>query len=193
MNQNYWEERYKKGGNSGKGSRNFVRIWKWFNINKHVKISDSDVIDVGCGDLAFWKGRSCKKYIGIDISPTIVQLNAVQRPNWNFICGDASQYHKINPAEVVFCNDILFHIINDETYKKILENLTIYSKKYIFIYTWLKNPFLPKTDDGWYQKYRDFDSYGYIFNQAKFELTQKIKNFQVIDPYGAMWIFKKKN
>jgi hypothetical protein len=192
LKQNYWEDRYRKGGDSGKGSRGWSRNWKWFYINRYVNISNSTVIDVGCGDLDFWKGRSCKHYIGIDISLTRIELNKGKRPDWNFICGDASKYLKMDPSDVVFCNDILFHIIDDETYRKILEHLTIYSKQYIFIYTWWKNPFLPKTGDGEYQKYRDFDSFRYIFDQANFELIRKIKTPRFINPYGAMWIFKKK-
>ena len=192
LKQNYWESRYNKGGDSGTGSRGWSRRWKWFCINRCVNISDSTVIDVGCGDLDFWKGRSCKRYTGIDISPTIVQLNKSKKSDWNFICGDASKYYNLAPTDVVFCHDILFHIMDDETYLKILEHLTTYSKKYIFIYTWWKNPFSPKTDDGLYQKYRTFDSYIYIFEQANFELTKKIKTPKLIYPYGAMWIFKKK-
>jgi len=192
-NLNYWEKLYKNGGNSGEGSRGWSRTWKWFYINRRVKISNSTVIDVGCGDLDFWKGKDCKHYVGIDISPTRVKLNKEKRPEWDFLCGDAGKSYRIDPADVVFCNDILFHVMEDETYRKILECLTIYSTKYIFIYTWWENPFFPKTDDGEYQKYRDFDSYKYIFEHSNFELTNKIKTPRFINPYGAMWIFKKKN
>jgi hypothetical protein len=99
-----------------------------------------DVIDVGCGDLRFWEGRDCAKYVGIDISPTILEKNMHERPQWKFILMDAQTPIKEIRARIVLCLDILFHILDDAAYIRILENLCTYSKEWIFIFTWAENP-----------------------------------------------------
>jgi hypothetical protein len=148
------------------------------------------VIDVGCGDLNFWKYEDCNKYTGIDISPVRIERNRILKPNWNFICADASVDQSIS-AEVVFCFDILFHIMDDVSYDKILTNLMQYSTKYIFIYTWSVNPFSPRDTDGIYQKYRDFNLYPHTFEEAGFKLIDVEKSPYLIDKFGSMWIFKQ--
>ena len=66
----YWEARYLNNGTSGPGSRDFNKEKKWDIIKQRIP-NIQDVIDVGCGDLAFWEGVECKKYVGIDISETM--------------------------------------------------------------------------------------------------------------------------
>ena len=71
----YWEQRYSKGDTSGPGSIGKAREWKWSIIDEEIPLIDS-VIDLGCGNLAFWEGRCPPKdYVGIDISPTIIRKN----------------------------------------------------------------------------------------------------------------------
>jgi len=71
---NYWEERYLNGDNSGEGSRGKHRAWKWGILNKYIP-EMTDVIDVGCGDLAFMENIDVDKYTGIDISQYIINKN----------------------------------------------------------------------------------------------------------------------
>jgi hypothetical protein len=187
----YWDTRYKNKGNSGRGSRGLLRFWKWRIIKRYLNINEASVIDVGCGDLAFWGEKSCNKYTGIDISPTIIEINKNKKPNWEFIVGNAETFQKMPAAEVVFCFDILFHILNDQVYKKILDNLVIYSNKYVFVYTWKTNPFEPEIEDGTYQMYRDFEKYVPLFQKSGFQLIERKDPPKYIDKYGAMWIFRK--
>lgn len=86
---------------------------------------------------------------------------------------------------------MLFHIMDDTDYKKILDNLVKYSNKYIFVYTWHKNPFGSKTDDGEYQKYRNFDEYITGIQEKGFILIERRITPKFINPFGAMWVFKK--
>jgi hypothetical protein len=136
----YWERRYSQGGTSGLGSVGKSREWKWNHILAHAGMMD-EVIDIGCGDLRFWEGRNCENYIGIDVSPTIIQKNIRERPHWKFILQDAQTPIKGIGARIVLCLDLLFHILDDSTYFRILENLCMYSKEWIFIFTLAKNPF----------------------------------------------------
>jgi hypothetical protein len=211
--QSYWETRYRDGGCSGGGSIGAIRDWKWSMIRKYASVND--VIDVGCGDLSFWEGKSCEKYSGIDISPYIIESNREKRPSWRFICASGSDPLKLE-GDVVLCLDVLFHIMDETIYINLLNNLAVYAQKYIFIYTWHKNPFdnfglwlsilcsllkhgkiVPllssllgdMASDFEYQKYRSFDDYSFIFEKRGFEQIAVETN--EIDPLSALYIFKK--
>lgn len=98
-------------------------------------------MDIGCGDLKFWEGRECRRYFGLDLSETIVKRNRMQRTNWRFQVGDASRHIAKLRGRVVFCLDMLFHVMDDGVFVKILDNLACYSDEWIFIYNWHTNPF----------------------------------------------------
>ncbi len=109
-------------------------------IDSYVPTLD-DVVDVACGDLSFWEGRDCQKYFGLDISPTIINHNRLKRPSWNFRVGNAERLFPDVSGRVVFCFDLLFHVMDNEVFEAILKNIAQYSKEWIFIFTWRKNPF----------------------------------------------------
>jgi len=183
LEQKYWNTRYRSGCNSGIGSVGHYRDWFWSVITKHI--SPEDVIDVGCGDLLFWEGRTCSHYIGIDISKFIIQRNRLHCPEWRFICGDAADYIEGLSAEVVFCIALLFHIEKESEYRKILENLCRYSQKWIIISTWMKKP---PVFDSTYQFYHRFEHYFDIFHRYGFTFHAASPCF---DNINAVYIFKK--
>jgi hypothetical protein len=213
----YWEERYASGGTSGQGSIGASREWKWKVINSFFpKINH--VIDVGCGDLSFWEGRDCEDYLGIDISETVIKENREKRPEWSFIISKAETHVEGLKSECVFCFEILFHIMSDEVFTAILENLCRYSTKYIIIHTWIRNPFTIRNQvkkillatargrikwglttlarsistpytDGRYQYFRPLEQFIYIFKECGFTLIEKREN--PIDNIGAIYLFKK--
>ncbi|WP_455277030.1 methyltransferase domain-containing protein [[Eubacterium] cellulosolvens] len=216
IEEKYWEERYATGGSSGIGSVGIEKKWKWKVITNFIPKVDH-VIDVGCGDLSFWTGKNCEDYIGIDISETIIERNKIKRPKWVFICAPAEKYIKSLRKECVFCLDVFFHIMNPEKISTIIENLCVYSNKYIFIHTWITNPFsrrkqlnrllkcLRKLDirstiialkiaifhpykDGGHQYFHPFEKYIHIFEEKNFKLLDKREN-----PNGVsgLYIFKR--
>lgn len=207
--ETYWEGWYRQGGASGPGSVGALRGWKWSILEKYSRMND--VVDVGCGDLSFWGTKECKRYIGIDISPSIIEQNRIKCPQWTFICSPAGARQDVS-AETVICLDMLFHIMDDKEYIKILQNLTYYSQKFIFIYTWHKNPLATSrnhrlyrallllksgrpdfykafstTTDGVYQKYRDFSLYTDLIEENGFRLLN-IESPVGIDTAGAMYV-----
>lgn len=190
---NYWEQRYKNGGNSGEGSRGKHREWKWSILNKYINGIDN-IVDVGCGDLAFMEGIDAINYTGIDISQTMVARNTKIKPEWNFILSSADIKIDGVKGDVVFCHDMLFHIMDDDIYEKILENLIAYSNEYISIFTWNKNPlrkWFRSVEHDSYQFYRDFNKYIPMFENAGFELIANCKS--ETSTFGSMYIFKKVN
>jgi len=210
----YWERRYKGGGTSGLGSIGENARWRWRILEKYIKNIDN-VIDIGCGDLSFWTGRDCNSYVGIDFSPFIVAQNKKRRPHWRFIQCPAQNFIANMNGKIILCLDILFHILNENDYRAVLKNLMLYSTDYIFIYTWIRNPFyswkkryyfLKKrqfrklifslahklTTDNRYIAYRDFRSYISMFRNMHFRLIGIEKNHS-IDKFGAMFIFRKES
>jgi len=162
------------------------------------------VIDVGCGDLIFWDEESLRlidpwswrapeimlteEYIGIDISDTVIMRNRRLYKGCKFI---ASSSHVLNQglkAPVVFCIDLLFHIMDDMAFIDTLRNLCHYSEDLIFIHTWKYNPFKGSTSDGIYQKYRSLEAYFRIFMELGFTLVDEKLNPNLI---GCLYVFKQ--
>jgi hypothetical protein len=217
LEEQYWDQRYIEEGTSGEGSIGEKGDFKWSIIDKHVPILQS-VVDVGCGDLSFWAKRDCNDYTGIDISKSIVERNRILRPDWEFIWSNAETSIEGLTKDTVFCFDVLFHIMNDETYHEILENLTHYSRNHIFIYTWIRRPF-QKTrlikrlleavvkfkpfrairllkrillsdlnTDGEYQYYRPLERDIGIFEEKGYRLAEIARH---PDKIGAMYVFER--
>ena len=215
----FWDQRYLEGGSSGLGSIGNVRDFKWSIIDIYIPRLNG-VVDVGCGDLSFWEGRDCEDYTGIDISKTIIEKNKILRPDWNFICANAEKRINGLRKDAVFCFDVLFHIMNEETYIQVLNNLCYYSKEYIFIYTWVYNPFErhrkikrffkalftfnvgkilvalkqvfsnSTVSDCKYQYFRLLENDFKIFRNNGFDLVESLK---YTDDIGALYVFKKMN
>jgi hypothetical protein len=186
--QVFWDKQYKKGRTSGEGSVGVFRTWKHEKIRKYTDL-DSLIIDVGCGDLSFWYDKPPEKYIGIDISENIIAKNRAKHPDHVFINEPAQKLIPNIKAPVVLCLDVLFHIMNDDTYVKILQNLCEYSTELIFIYTWLFNPFKNKTTDGRYQTYRNLEDSWDLFFKNNFGLAEASKS--KYDKIGCMYVFRR--
>jgi len=206
----YWENRYRQGGVSGEGSVGEERAWKWKIIDSYIPNLEG-VIDVGCGDLNFWLGRKCKDYVGIDISETILKKNKSSHPEWRFILASSDKFIKGLKRKCVFCFDLLFHVMNEDSFVKTLHNICRYSSRYIFVYTWKNNPFsrlyalrrfltklellslkyviFPSKTDMKYQYFRSLVEYYDIFQKYSFQLLSEHENPNKL---GCMCVFKKK-
>jgi hypothetical protein len=207
-----WNEHYKTGGQSGDPEEYIKsRCWKHDVIERYCNLSTDTIIDIGCGDLQFWNHKLPNNYLGVDISPVIIKRNSEMHSQAKFIVSSASDKLNIS-ADVVICFDMLWHIIDDIDYIKILQNIKSYSNKYIIIYTWNKNVFdkgpfyrlfatavrykqtkvldFSQTDnDGGYQKYRDFLNIATPIFSPDFDLVNKHTNPNC--DVGTMYIFKK--
>ena len=157
-----------------------------------------------------------RDYVGIDISRTIIEHDRVVRPDWKFICDSAQKKQNIPKARVVVCLSVLFHIMDDQAYEKILENLADYSEEWIIILTWFKNPFLSlrtrlllsldhvihgrirsgfrqlgnKQNDQRYQAYREFKRCLPMLEGRGFKLAA-IERDEEIGRIGALFFLKK--
>jgi hypothetical protein len=168
------------------GSSGKYKAWKWETIKRYVDPID-DVIDLCCGDLAFWTRQPIpEKYLGIDISPVVIERNQKKYPKLTFIEQNATTHIPDISAPVVMCLDVLFHIIDDEDHRKIIENAASYSTNWVIFFTLMK--YRLKLGRGLPMVYRDPG------HQFKY-MTKK--NFMLAGAHqlpfknGIMYIWKK--
>ena len=69
----YWETRYRIGGNSGEGSRGVNAEYKAEILNRFIKSHGVDsIIEFGCGDGYQLAMFDIARYTGVDVSKTII-------------------------------------------------------------------------------------------------------------------------
>lgn len=198
IEEKFWDEKYAKGGISGQGSIGIYRNWKWNKIKNTIGLSFTSLIDIGCGDLRFWKHPAAKrifkqrvfKYVGLDISKEIIDRNRRNFPKYKFVHTPAHLEIEGLRSQVVFVLDLLFHLMNDSEFELTLENVCRYTNQFLVIYSWCKNPFSRgRVTDGISQYYRNIEDYRYIFNINDMEL---IREYEVpYDQFGKMYFFKR--
>lgn len=132
----YWEERYKSGGNSGAGSYGRLAEYKAEFINDFTEKHNIDsVVEFGCGDgnqLSLFK---CKYYMGYDVSPTII-LKCIERfsddPSKCFMLFENYQNETY---DLSLSLDVIFHLVEDVVFEDYMQKLFNSSKKFVIIYS----------------------------------------------------------
>src|ERR1700754_3603743 len=75
----YWEERYRYGGNSGAGSYNRLAAFKANVLNEFVAANDiRSVIEFGSGDGAQLELAKYPDYTGVDVSDTVLDVTRLK-------------------------------------------------------------------------------------------------------------------
>lgn len=133
---NIWENRYKTGGNSGKGSYNDLCKFKADIINEFIsKNKIITALELGCGDGNQLSYFIIEHYIGLDISPTAIEQCKEKFKNSK----DKEFYHYSDynnqPVELTLSLDVIYHILEDALYIEYMKNLFNYSTKYVIIYS----------------------------------------------------------
>ena len=138
---NYWESRYKEGGNSGSGTYNHLSEFKAEVINKLISDQQlSTIIEFGCGDGNQLSLLKPANYIGLDVSATVIKQCKKKFSN------DASKsfflYNQecfvdkagIFRRDASMSIDVLFHLVEQEVYETYLEHLFSSASKMVIIY-----------------------------------------------------------
>lgn len=187
MNE-YWDKRYRGGADSGGGSRGSYRKWKWKIINGYVDVKTKSVLDVGCGDIQFLKGRKFGSYLGFDISPYIIAKNRGLRPGLEFAVRDVTITHKGQPRyDVVLCMDLLFHIMDENGFVRLLENLNRWAGEWLFVINWSMSPLGSNVTDGQYQYYRNLIHYLDKLPDLRLLYVRKKRG----DPFNSLYVFQR--
>lgn len=132
----YWQDRYKKGGNSGTGSYNLLAEFKADVINDFVKVHKiNSVVEFGCGDGNQLKYYNFAKYLGYDVSEQSIKI--CKNEFKNDVTKDfklITHYSKLI-TDLKLSIDVIYHLVEDETYDNYMKILFDGSSEYIIIYS----------------------------------------------------------
>lgn len=172
--KDYWEQRYKKGGNSGSGSYRNLANFKAKVINNFIiKNNISTVIEWGSGDCNQASLIKYKKYFGYDVSKSAINLCKTKFKNdtsKTFIYIDQNFKNKIK-GDLSISLDVIFHLIEDDVFNKYMNNLFHSSNKYVCIYS--SNTIKPS---GKYVRHRIFTEWIDRHESNKWKLKEFIPN-----------------
>jgi hypothetical protein len=138
----YWENRYNKGGNSGKGSYDRLAEFKADVLNTFISSNNiKNVIEFGCGDgnqLSYFNFQS---YIGLDISQSAIKLciekyhDDIGKSFYLYDTRIFQDNHKLFRADLAISLDVIFHLIEDDIYAKYMTHLFKAANKFVIIYS----------------------------------------------------------
>jgi len=194
--EDYWNDRYETGGNSGAGSYSNLAEFKAEILNEFVKKNEIEtVIELGSGDGNQLEYFNFPKYLGFDISDFI--LNKCREK----FKGDASkEFYQMNEIEshsapLSLSLDVIYHLVEDSVFEIYMNQLFNCSTSFVIIYA------SNEKDDGTFAahvKPRKFTDWVEA-NQTGFILQEKIPNkFQFTEgdeestSFADFYIYKKK-
>ena len=131
----YWERRYRNGGNSGLGSYGSAAEYKTNVINDILtNLSIDSVIEYGCGDGNQIKNIKYKSYLGFDFGPAVQRCKDTYRQFQNLDFKNIDLYSE-EVADLTISLDVIYHLIEKEVYDQYLERLFRSAQKYCLVYT----------------------------------------------------------
>jgi len=170
---NFWENRYKTGGNSGSGSYGENADHKGKVINDYiVKYGIKTISDFGCGDgnqISLLKGY--ENYYGFDISEYILT-----KCRERFIGVSMTFFDDIlslPEADLCMSLDVMYHIVDEKDYLFYLDQLFGKSKRFVLIFS---SNFDGKEVVGNYIYHRKFTNWIEKYH-ADFKFVEEIPNF----------------
>jgi cyclopropane fatty-acyl-phospholipid synthase-like methyltransferase len=176
----YWEHRYDRGGNSGEGSYNRLAKFKADIINNFVSNHDiHSILEYGCGDGNQLMYMKYPTYIGLDISKSAVS-RCIEKFKHDSSKSFYIHYPQTYPQKPFFGDltlslDVIYHLIEDDIYKKHIDDLFNTSNQYVVIYS--SNFESPRTQ---HVRHRFFSNY--IRNYHKnFNVIRMIPNIYPYD------------
>jgi hypothetical protein len=191
----YWENRYRAGGHSGAGSYNRLAAFKAEVLNDFVaRNSIRSVIEFGVGDGAQLRLANYPSYIGVDISETVVRATrekfaADKSVTILHTSEVAAQYR----ADLALSLDVIYHLVEDETFDAYMRQLFAAATKYVVVYA-------SDFDSDWpnpHVRHRRFTRWVEA-SQADYTLTETIENrypYSEKDPdntsFANFYIFSK--
>jgi len=191
----YWEERYQSGGTSGAGSYGRLALFKAEFINRFVEAEAVDsVIEFGCGDGNQLALANYPRYIGVDVSHTIID-HANKKfesfPNISFI--HTSLISSDLKSSLCLSLDVVYHLVENEAFETYMNSLFDASLKHVIIYSSNKEEYSPAP----HVRHRRFTEW-VEENRKDFKLVAHIPNkfpYSAEDPsntsFADFFIFRR--
>lgn len=138
----YWERRYRKGETSGVGSYGKFADYKATVLNDFITAKGIvKVAEFGCGDGNQLKTLGFSQYLGVDISPTAVQMCKEvfhhDQTKTFLVHQGASTIEAIREfgPELTLSLDVVYHLVEDAVFEDHITNLFRLSSRYVIIYS----------------------------------------------------------
>ncbi len=137
----YWDRRYCLGLTSGSGSEGNLASYKAGVLNDFVQTHGvKRVVEFGCGDGQQLARAVYPQYLGLDVSPTAIELCRARFGGdltRSFLRYDPA--HAVNlgsylGADLTLSLDVIYHLIEDEAYDSHLRDLFAVSRRHVAIY-----------------------------------------------------------
>lgn len=169
----YWENRYQSGGNSGAGSYNELAEFKASVINEFIdKNKIESVIEFGSGDGNQLFYLKVKKYLGFDVSEKAIQICQNLFANENSKKFKLMSEYQDESAELTMSLDVIYHLVEDETFSTYMDRLFNSTTKFVIIYSSNTDSNHNSAD---HVKHRKFSDWVEKFRN-NFELIQHLPN-----------------
>ena len=134
--QAYWEERYRRGGNSGDGSYGRLSMFKAEVLNGFVAGNRIEsVLEFGCGDGNQLDLAEYPRYLGFDVSPRAVELcrkRFASDPTKSF---RLMQEYAGERVDLTLSLDVIYHLVEDPVFERYMEILFDAALRYVIIYS----------------------------------------------------------
>jgi cyclopropane fatty-acyl-phospholipid synthase-like methyltransferase len=173
----YWEQRYADDHDSGPGSRGGHRQFKADFLNTFVDENGIEsVLEFGCGDGVQVELAEYPSYTGLEISKSAIQACSRRFPHdetKSFFLYDPPNFLNRGAleAELVLSLEMVFHLVDDAVFEKIMHDIFSASNKYVIIFSSNHNEPTPEL----HVRHRRFTDY-VEENFPTFELIEKVEN-----------------
>lgn len=132
----YWESRYRDGRNSGAGSYNRLSTFKADVINHFVAEQNvQSVIEFGCGDGSQLQLANYPSYIGVDVSPTIIETTrkafAYDQTKSFIHVDEVGPEHR---SDLSLSLDVIYHLVEDEVFDRYMRQLFESAGRFVIVY-----------------------------------------------------------
>jgi hypothetical protein len=138
----YWEQRYRNGGNSGAGSYGALAHFKADFLNALVaKEGINSVIEFGCGDGAQLSLAAYPRYCGLDVTKTSIGMCIAkyrEDHTKSFILYDSQFFWdpaRTLSADLTLSLDVIYHLIEDPVFDRYMNHLFAASTRFVIIYS----------------------------------------------------------
>ncbi|MDR2612555.1 MAG: tetratricopeptide repeat protein [Deltaproteobacteria bacterium] len=139
--KDYWNGRYKAGGNSGAGSYGRLAAYKAEILNGFIaEHGIRTMAELGCGDGNQLGLLKVERYTGYDISSQAVEM-CKERYRGDgtraFRLYDplGASFKKAQAAELSVSLDVVYHLLEDRTYESYMRDLFRLSERFVIIYS----------------------------------------------------------
>ena len=195
----FWEKHYARGGTSGAGSYGHLATFKAGVLNRLVEEQGAEsVIEFGCGDGHQLTLAEYPSYTGLDVAASAIDQCLArfrEDPTKSFFWYDPARWKNAGAltADMALSLDVIFHLVEDDTYDAYMRNLFSAARKSVVIYA--SDTEEPHPDP--YMRHRRFTEW-VAREEPAWHLVDEIKNDHPFTPdrpdetsYSDFYVFAR--